>query len=83
VTAFNPGSVRLTLQENSERQRQLERTVADLGFSSYPGHQSQVSSSLGSTETMPGGSAGSTAHRRSDAQGVAGDVASFAPCMLL
>jgi len=37
VTAFNPGSVRLTLQENSERQRQLERTVADLGFSSYPG----------------------------------------------
>jgi hypothetical protein len=37
VTAFNPGSVRLTLQENSERQRQLEHTVADLGFSSYPG----------------------------------------------
>jgi len=74
VTAFNPGSVRLTLQGNSERQRQLERTVADLGFSSYPGegigddgrwHQSQVSSSSGSTETMPGGSAGSPGSSRS------------------
>ena len=37
VTAFNPGSVRLTPHENSERQRQLGRAVAELGFVSYPG----------------------------------------------
>ena|SRR5437773_5251264 len=37
VTAFNPGSVRLRGQENSTRQRGLERSVAALGFASYPG----------------------------------------------
>ena len=37
VTAFNPGSVPLTAQENSARQHQLERSVADMGFVSYPG----------------------------------------------
>lgn len=37
VTALNPGSVPLTAEENSARQRQLERTVAELGLASYAG----------------------------------------------
>ena len=37
VTAFNPGSVRLMPRENSERQEDLERTVADLGVPAYRG----------------------------------------------
>ena len=34
---INPGSVTLTAQENAARQRQLENSVPDLGFVSYPG----------------------------------------------
>jgi hypothetical protein len=37
VTAFNPESVPLSAEENAARQRQLERSVAELGFVSYPG----------------------------------------------
>jgi hypothetical protein len=37
VTAFNPGSVLLPADENSARQRELERSVAALGLASYPG----------------------------------------------
>ena len=37
VTAFNPASVLLSVDENLARQRELERVVAELGFVSYPG----------------------------------------------
>ena len=37
VTAFNPGSVQLTPEENAARQRQLECSMADLGLVSYLG----------------------------------------------
>src|SRR5207249_3666747 len=37
VTAFNPGSVPLTAEENTARQRRLERSVAELGLMSYHG----------------------------------------------
>src|SRR5438128_11436757 len=37
VTAFNPGSVPLTAEENTARQRRLERSVAELGLTSYHG----------------------------------------------
>jgi hypothetical protein len=37
VTAFNPGSVPQTAEENSARQRQLEQTVMAMGLVSYPG----------------------------------------------
>ena len=37
VTAFNPGSEPLTVEENTARQRRLERSVAKLGLVSYPG----------------------------------------------
>jgi hypothetical protein len=37
VTAFNPGSVPLSVEENAARQRRLESAVAELGLVSYPG----------------------------------------------
>jgi hypothetical protein len=37
VTAYNPGSVRLSEDENMMRHRQLEQKVATQGFVSYPG----------------------------------------------
>src|SRR6058998_2271477 len=37
VTAFNPGSVRVSEDENIARHRQLEDAVARRGFVSYPG----------------------------------------------
>lgn len=37
VTAFNPGSMRLSVEENASRQHELEEVVASLGVISYPG----------------------------------------------
>ena len=37
VTAFNPGSEPLPAEENVARQRELERAVAEVGLTSYPG----------------------------------------------
>jgi len=37
VTAFNPGSQLLPVEENLPRHRELERLVASLGYESYPG----------------------------------------------
>jgi hypothetical protein len=37
VTASNPGSRRLSDEDNSARQRELEGDVARLGLSAYPG----------------------------------------------
>ncbi|MGH7389680.1 MAG: DUF3293 domain-containing protein [Candidatus Rokuibacteriota bacterium] len=37
VTAFNPRSMPLPAEENWARQRELERSVAELGLVSYPG----------------------------------------------
>jgi hypothetical protein len=37
ITAFNPGSIVLTPQENMARQRELERVVAPRGFATFSG----------------------------------------------
>jgi hypothetical protein len=37
VTAFNPGSLPLSAEENAGRQRRLVSSVARLGLASYPG----------------------------------------------
>jgi len=37
VTAFNPGSLLLSVEENVARQSELERVIATLGLASYPG----------------------------------------------